>query len=63
MISITLHPDTPSQRPPATATASAPAAASHTNKELYTDFTDATDCFIGKNPCSPCASVYHNNYD
>jgi TorA maturation chaperone TorD len=58
MTNLTLHLDTPSQRPPATATASAPAVASYTDKDLYTDFTD---CFIGKNPCSPCTPVYQKH--
>jgi hypothetical protein len=66
MIPIALHLDTPSQRPPATATLSAPvvdAVTSDTDKDLYTDLTDATDSFIGKNPCFPCASVYQKYYD
>ena len=47
MTNLTLHIDTPSQRPPATATVSAPAVdavASYADKDLYTDLTDATDC-------------------
>jgi TorA maturation chaperone TorD len=63
MIDIALHTDTPPQHSPSTATASAPAVTSYTDKDLYTDFTDATDCFIGKNPCFPCTSVYQKHYD
>ena len=66
MTTIASRPETPSQRSPATVTVSAPAVdavASYADKDLYTDLTDATDCFIGKNPCSPCASVYQKHDD
>ena len=66
MTPIAIHIEHPSQHSPATATLSAPAVdavASYTDKDLYTDFTDATDFFIGKNPCSPCTSVYQKYYD
>lgn len=53
MANLTLCVDTPSQRSPATAPLSAPATdtvASYTDKDLYTDFTDATDIFKGLIP-------------
>ena len=61
MTSIPLHLDTPSQRPPATALLSAPAVdavASDTDKDLYTDLTDATGylkekiCVFRVPPCT-----------
>ena len=47
MTNLALRIDTPSPRPPAPATVSAPAVdavASYTDKDLYTDLPDATDC-------------------
>jgi hypothetical protein len=60
-----LHPDTPPQHPPLKAPLSAPAvdaAASYTDKDLYTDFTDATDFFYRKKSVFSVRIRVPNNY-